>query len=441
MIDKFSLFFACLEQILPKKGVSMDKIRCYLNDILLCLSNAQDLISPDLSNHNQQVAYLSFRLCEQIGLPLQDKKDVFLAALVHDIGALSHNELLTLIENEPDTSNQHAWKGAKLLEGFKPLTSIAPLVKYHHISWKNGDGLTYRGEPVPLYSHIIHLADRFCANIQFPAYNILTQLPNILTKINAKNGSIFVPNFVEAINQLSQKEYVWLDLISRDPIKMLSDSGLSETLTLDINDTIDFAILLSRIIDFRSRFTACHSAGVAKVAEALAQLFAFSPQECKMMLIAGYLHDIGKLSIDNAILEKMGPLTSDEFNQIRTHTYYTYSLLNNIKQFGVIKLWACLHHERLDGNGYPFHLDAENIPLGSRIMAVADVFSALTEDRPYRKGMPLDRVLQILDDMVTSEALDKTVVALLKENLDMINIVSRQSQQDVSVLYQDFLNL
>lgn len=417
----------------------MDKIRCYLNDLLLCLSHAQDLISPVLSNHNQQVAYLSFRLCEEIGLPLQDQKDVFLAALVHDIGALSHNELLTLIENEPDTSNHHAWKGAKLLEGFKPLKNIAPLVKYHHIPWNNEEGLLFHGEAVPLYSHIIHLADRFCASIQLPAYNILTQLPIILNEINQKRTSIFVPSFVDAILRLSKKEYIWLDLISRDPIKTISDNGLLETITLDIIDTIDFAVLLSRIIDFRSRFTACHSAGVAKVAEYIAQLSGFSPLECKMMLIAGYLHDLGKLSIDNSILEKTGPLDVDEFNQIRTHTYYTYSLLNNINQFDTIKLWASLHHERLDGTGYPFHLTGETIPLGSRIMSVADVFTALTEDRPYRKGMTSERVIQILKDMVLRGALDRNVVRLLIDHFDSVNIISKQSQQDVGVLYQDFL--
>jgi HD-GYP domain-containing protein (c-di-GMP phosphodiesterase class II) len=382
---------------------------------------------------------LSFRLCEQLGLPIQEQKDVFLAALVHDIGALSHNELLTIIENEPDTSNHHAFKGAKLLEGFKPLKNIATLVKFHHIPWNNGDGLSYNGETVPLFSHIIHLADRFCARIQLPNDNILSQLPKILDDMRLKDHSVFVPNFVDAIQQMSQKEYIWLDLISRDPVKRLPDNGLSERLTLDINDTIDFAILLSRIIDFRSRFTACHSAGVAKVSEYIAQLCGFSPIECKMMLIAGYLHDLGKLSIDKSILEKTGKLDVDEFNQIRGHTYYTYRLLNNIEQFDTIKVWAALHHEQLDGNGYPFHMNGETIPLGSRIMAVADVYSALTEDRPYRKGMDSGRAVQILEDMVTSGALDGNVVTLLKNNLHSIHNISKQAGQDVSTFYQNFI--
>lgn len=418
----------------------MNKIRCNLHDLLLCLSNAQDLISPLLSNHHQQVAYLSFRLSEQVGLPVQDQKDVFLAALVHDIGALSSNELLSITENEPVTATSHAFKGAKLLEGFKPLKNIASLVKFHHIPWNNGKGLMYSGGSVPLLSHIIHLADRVCACIQLPNYNILTQLPQILENINQKTNSIFVTSFVDALNQLSKNEYIWLDLISRDPVKMLPDNDLFEKLTLDINDTIDLAILFSRIIDFRSRFTACHSAGVAKVAEHIAKLFSFSPIECKLMLIAGYLHDLGKLAVDNSILEKPDKLDIDEFNQIRAHTYYTYILLDKIEQFDTIKVWASYHHERLDGKGYPFHIYGDDIPLGSRIMAVADVFNAITEDRPYRKGMNYDSAIQILNDMVTNGALDGNVVRILNENFNSINTLREQSQQTVRFQYENFLS-
>lgn len=413
----------------------MDKIRCNLKDLLICLSNAQDLVSPVLSNHNQQVAYLSFRLCEQIGLPLKTQRNVFLAAFVHDIGALSDDNV-TVIEGPPHASNLQALKGALLLQDFKPLRTFASLVKYHNIPWNNGEGAHYNENTVPIYSHIIHLANWFCERIKLPNNNILSQLPELAAFINQNNNSIFVPRFVRAMNELIKKEYIWLDLISPDPIKRLPDCGLSETITLDINDTIDFAMFFSRIIDCRSRFTACHSAGVANVAEHMARLAGFSRIECKMMLIAGYLHDLGKLAIPNTILEKEGQLDVDEFKQIRTHSYYTYALLNHIPQFDVIKIWAAFHHERLDGNGYPFHVSGDNIPLGARIMAIADIFTALTEDRPYRKAMTSDRVMRILDDMVANGAIDARIVTLLKNNYDVINLTKEKSQNDIRVTYK-----
>jgi len=116
-------------------------------------------------------------------------------------------------------------------------------------------------------------------------------------------------------------------------------------------------------------------------------------------------------------------------------------MLNQIEGFETIKLWAAYHHERLDGKGYPFHIKGEDIPLGSRIMAVADVFTAITEDRPYRKGMTQDRTVKILNNMVKNGALDGTVVRLVKENYEAIHTLSEQTQKAVSIQYQEFLNI
>lgn len=416
-------------------------IRYNLGELLLCLSNAQDLISPMLASHQQQVAYLSYRLAEQLGLSVQERKEIFLAALVHDIGALSTNELLSITEHEPITAYNHAFKGALLLEGFRPLRSISKLVKYHHIPWSHGEGLRFNGEAVPLYSHIIHLADRVCAGIQNPKQNVLSQLPQVLERVNQRSGRIYAPHFIVALNKLSKKEYIWLDLVSRDPVEMLPAQELFDSLTLNIDDIIDYAILFSRVIDFRSRFTACHSAGVAKVAEYLANLIGFSPNERKMMLIAGYLHDLGKLAIDNKILEKPDNLEIDEFNTIRAHTYYTYILLDKIQQFDVIKMWAAYHHERLDGKGYPFHISGENLPLGSRIMAVSDVFTAITEDRPYRKAMSMELATKVLNDMVEDGALDGNVVKIVTDNFALINQIRSASQKVAERQYRNFLGI
>lgn len=418
----------------------MDKIRCYLNDVLLCLTHAQDLISPLFTNHQQQVAYLSYRIAEQTGLSFQDQKHVFLAGLVHDIGALSSNELLLLDESTPPKVYQHAFLGASLLEDFRPLKDIAPIVRYHHVPWEYGNNQNFQGEPVPLLSHIIHLADRCCASLERPYHNILSQLPISLEHINSKSNSQFEPGLVRSLNELSRKEYIWLDLISHDPIARIPDSGLTEKLALEIDDVVAFAILISHIIDFRSEFTASHSAGVAKVAAALAELFGFSPVECKMMLIAGYLHDLGKLAIDNNILEKQGKLSYQEYDKIRAHTYFTYTLLDKIEQFDTIKTWAAFHHERLDGKGYPFHISGDSLPLGSRIMAVADVFVAITEDRPYRKGMEKVRVFHILDSMVSSGALDKSIVQTLKENYDHAYSILRMTQKLEYKKYHDLIS-
>lgn len=417
--------------------LDLNKVKVNLYKLLQCISNAQDLVSPILFNHHQQVAYLSYCLAREIQLPIEQQKDIFLASLVHDIGALSINERLEVIEEEPLHINHHAFISARLFESFKPLQNAAKLIKYHHLPWENGKGLNFKEEEVPYGSHLIHIADRICASVK-PNSNILSQLPQILERIKYNCNTLFDPKLYHGIEKLARQEYIWLDLVSNNPIHSI-DTGLFDIIELEIDDIIELGLLFSQIIDFRSSFTARHSAGVAKIAECLAQLAGFSKAECKMMLVAGYFHDLGKLAIDNSILEKPSSLTEEEFNLIRSHTYYTYHLLDTIPQFKLINLWASYHHERLDGNGYPFHIKGENLSLGSRIMAVSDVFTAIMEHRPYRKGMTVSQAVKVLRNMVDSGALDQHVVKLLLENLPMINELREKSQQEAEMRYESFL--
>lgn len=415
----------------------MEIIKISLYELLKCISNAQDLVSPLLANHHQKVAYLSYCLAKEMGLPVSEQKDIFLAALVHDIGALSMNERLDVIEKEPMTVNSHAFIGAKILSDFKPLQNSADIIKYHHLSWNIGCGMKYKGEDVPFGSHLIHLADRACTLID-PNRNVLTQVPQILENIRSNTGTLFEPLTSKAFEKVSAREYVWLDLVSSEPIKRVNTS-MFDIVELEIDDIIDLAAIFSHIIDFRSSFTARHSAGVAKTAERLACMFGFPSEQCKMMLVAGYLHDLGKLAVPNMILEKPAKLSEDEFNEIRMHTYHTYHLLNTIPQLNEIKTWAAYHHERIDGRGYPFHIKGDDLSVGARIMAVSDVFTAIMEDRPYRSGMSDATAKKVLKDLVSSGALDPQVVDALIENFDDINQKREISQKKASVYYENYL--
>ncbi len=166
----------------------------------------------------------------------------------------------------------------------------------------------------------------------------------------------------------------------------------------------------------------------------------FSPIECNMMLIAGYLHDLGKLAIDNSVLEKPDKLNTEEYQKMRSHSYYTYQLLSNISSFAPITEWASFHHERLDGKGYPFHINGDKLSLGSRIMAVADVFTAVTENRPYRKGMEDSHAKKVLNDMVEDGALDRNVVNVVIENFNLLNEIRGEAQHKALEVHKNFLH-
>jgi len=234
-----------------------------------------------------------------------------------------------------------------------------------------------------------------------------------MQKISARAGTMFDPDLVDVFLQAAKKESLWLDLTSE-----LIDAHLSRRLrTCPVvtgqDEIIGISRIFAEIIDCKNPFTYRHSRLVAEVATFLARRAGFDLTQQKNMYVAGLLHDLGKLSVPEEILEKPAGLSKQEFNIIKRHTYITHQILGLIDGFEEINEWASYHHEKLNGQGYPFRIQGEELSTGSRIMAVADIFSALVEDRPYRKGMPRYKVEKILGDMVNGGSIDGDVVQLL----------------------------
>lgn len=406
-------------------------------DLVSTLSRAMDLIHPVLSNHHLQVAYISSCLARELGYDAQEEADLILAAAMHDIGALRTEERLEALQFDDHYLQAHAEIGYRFLQGFSPLNRLAEAVRYHHHPWHFGRGQEKQGVPVPEISHLIHLADRIAVqfnNGQAP----LLQTEATRTKIQAASGSIFCPRHVEAFLDLSEREAFWLDLATGFmPIQaILARRVGSDIIEADIDSLIDFARFFARIVDFRSPMNATHSSGVAAIARMLAGFCGFSALECQLMLIAGYLHDLGKLAVPPAILEKPGKLNFQERAIVKSHSYYTYQLLNDLAGMDVITFWAAYHHERLDGKGYPFRITASELPLGSQIMSVADVYSAIMEDRPYREGMSPAQSRHVLGKMVQEEALNGDLVQILLQNVDEVEACRIDAQQQSAIEYR-----
>jgi HD-GYP domain-containing protein (c-di-GMP phosphodiesterase class II) len=268
---------------------------------------------------------------------------------------------------------------------------------------------------------------------------ILGQADGIRKKISEERGKMFRPDACDAFIAAAQKEYFWLDAVSTTVYRILRQKTRMKTLTLDISQLRELAVFFARIIDFRSRFTATHSAGVAATAETLAGLAGFSKREREYMRIAGLLHDLGKLAVPREILEKPGKLDKSEFDVIRAHTYHTYRILDTLEDFDTINTWGSFHHERLNGKGYPFHHDGDVLSLGSRIMCVSDVFTAITEDRPYRTGMTPGEANTVLHSMVKSGAIDAEIVNLLERNIEDVNGMRHIAQTESGKMYEDII--
>ena len=403
----------------------------------MCFSEAMDMINSSLVDHHKQVAYISFSIASEIGLSSEEQNNLILAGLLHDSGALYLEDRLSTLEFELENPQRHAETGYLLLKNFAPFSKLAPLVRYHHIPWECGKGIRRRDEEINIGCHILHLADRISVLIQ-KQKNILTMTKEIYDKIKVNSGEIFMPELVLALKDLTKKEFFWLDAASSSIGSILASRSNLPDVELNMKELISLAKFFCQIIDFRSHFTATHTSGVAATAEALAGLANFSDRECQIMKVAGYLHDLGKLAVPTEILEKPGSLSYEDFSIVRSHTYYTYRTLENIAEFDIINNWASFHHERMDGRGYPFHLKKQDLSLGSRIMALADVFTALSEDRPYRKGMSPDRAMKIIEEMANNSSLDKNILSLLRDHFDEINTCRTYAQEAARKEYKDF---
>jgi HD-GYP domain-containing protein (c-di-GMP phosphodiesterase class II) len=222
--------------------------------------------------------------------------------------ALSRTERLRTVGFDYADVFTHCEPGYLLLKQFPPFSEIAGIVRLHHHEWRDGAGATYLGELVPLESHIIHVADRAAVLVDRSA-PVLDQRDRIVERIVASSGSRFLPEAVEAFERLSREEVFWLDLVSQPAGATLGGPIATERISaLEGPDLASFARMLSRIVDFRSVFTATHTAGVAATAVALGGLLGMDEGHVARIGLAGSLHDVGKLVVPTEILEKAGPL-------------------------------------------------------------------------------------------------------------------------------------
>ncbi|MBO8128170.1 MAG: HD domain-containing protein [Peptococcaceae bacterium] len=182
--------------------------------------------------------------------------------------------------------------------------------------------------------------------------------------------------------------------------------------------------VLADAIDHRDPYTARHSWRVAEYAEAIAQNMKLKDREVEQIKMAGRVHDIGKISISDRILQKTKPLSKEEFDAIKTHPSTAYSMLHQLKIYRKCAHYVLYHHERFDGQGYPEGLKGDAIPLGARILAVADTFDAITTNRPYRKARTKKQAIEEIRRCSGTQFDPKVVEAFLKVDLDSLNYES-----------------
>ena len=390
--------------------------------LVAACSYALDCVETELvhvtSRHAKRVAYMSVCVAEQLGICGKDLQDLAVYALLHD-NALTQYIQEELHSNLTDMKEMprigvHCSIGEENIQGFPFHTDVKNVILYHH---ENADGsgpFGKKSEEVPLFSRIIHLCDLLDQACCRKAFTTETWewAKDVLKRIR---GTMVDEECAEALEKIFSEEY-FLSLGGNFEASLWNKVPRQKQ-ELDFSQIKKLAEFFAKIVDYKSPFTSTHSIGVAERAEKLSHYMGFDEETVQKMYLAGALHDIGKVAVGNEILEKPDRLTDAEFAVMKHHAAYTYNILSEIDDFEEIRDFAAFHHERLDGTGYPFGKDASELNVQERMMACIDIYQALTESRPYKKGMSHERACEILRNMADKGWLDMDIIDKIEMSL------------------------
>lgn len=377
-----------------------------LSELFDAFSLALDLSEGKQLGHARRTTSIALVLAMHHDLKGKYLDELYYTAMMHDIG-LTGNSINTIMASDygPLTRKQ-SLAGARIVSNIPYVENISPYIKHYHERW---DG---KGQPeglaaseIPLISRVVNLAD----SIEIFLSSSGNNTESLKRYLRQEAGKKFDPELALIAHDVVGRDE-FIETINH-PIALLEDLRPRENVTINDCELLAIGKGFAEIVDSKSTFTAHHSKEVADYSVQLAKHLKLKKDSIYKIEVAGLLHDIGKLGISTDILHKPSQLSEAEFEQMSYHPYYSGLILKQINGFEDITNWAALHHEKLDGSGYPHHHLACDIPTEARIIAIADVFQALISDRPYRDGLSYHKVVDIMSTMVKDKHLDGDLFA------------------------------
>ncbi|MBE5983241.1 HD-GYP domain-containing protein [Lacrimispora sp. AGF001] len=388
-----------------------------LNDFLIAVSFALDFMEKDRlgmqSNHGKRTAYLTVCIARRMNLSEEEIYDAAALSILHDNG-LSESSLYEDLPGEWDHavtrfegSRGHCMIGEKNIKDYPFLTKPQDVILYHHERYDGNGYFGLKGDDIPLISQIIAAADSFENYFKFADGDYSHE--EVLKWLSICQAGMVCPRLAKVLQLMVEDQSVWANL-SNDRIEQALDEVVpSFEMDISLDKIRQVTGVFSRIVDCKSSFTRRHSKGLAEKAARMAEYYNKDQEETARLIIAADLHDLGKLAVPNSILDVPRALTPEEFETVKKHVYYTRVALENIRGFEDITEWAANHHEKLNGKGYPFGKTGVELDFNSRMMGCLDVYQALTEDRPYRAGMPHSQAVKVLSDMADNGFVDSGI--------------------------------
>jgi len=418
-----------------------------LADVLGAFSYALDITEGQPEGHCVRACWIGSHIGRAIGLSQSELWDLYYTLLLKDLGCSSNAARISELYLTDDLSFKHDYKfvGTGTREALRfvfhhtglragmrrRIAAIANIMKngpriarelietrctrgadiarrlrfpeavaegvYSLDEHWDGSGKPHAriGNSIPLYSRIALLSQII------DVFHVEAGREAALAEVASRRGTWFDPSLVDAFYGVARDEKFWRAL--RSPMidaLVFALEPAQAVITVDEDYLDDIAAAFGAVVDAKSPYTGGHSMRVAHYADRIAGQLDYDPARRRWLCRGALLHDIGKLGVSNAILDKPGALDEAEWVVMRDHAVHTGRILGRIAAFENLAPIAAAHHERLDGTGYPLRLEGAEISLETRIVTICDFFDALTADRPYRAAMPVEKALAIIGSEV-----------------------------------------
>jgi HD-GYP domain-containing protein (c-di-GMP phosphodiesterase class II) len=433
-----------------------------LAELIGSLSHALDMTEGQPRGHCIRCCWIGSRLGERLGLDARLRHDLYYTLLLKDLGCSSNaaricelyltddlhfkrdfklvdgslsevvnfvlghtglqadllgrfRSLFHIFRNGDQIANEliqtRCHRGADIARQLRFSDEVADGILSLDEHW-NGKGrpLQLAGEAIPLFSRIVLL----CQVVD--VFHAAAGPDAALKELRERSGSWFDPALVREFEALADEEF-WQGLADPRLTEwvLVHPAGQGEV-ALDEDYLDEIAAAFGQVVDSKSPYTAGHSGRVALYTDILATQMGLSEQRRRWLKRGALLHDVGKLGVSNAILDKPGKLDAQEWAAVQMHAAYTEEILSRIGAFEELAQVAGAHHERLDGKGYPKGLKGNEITLETRIITTADIFDAITAKRPYRGAIPVPQALEMMAENLGT-AIDPDCFAALQAGI------------------------
>ncbi len=445
----------------PAVGVGVGTLR--LAELIGALSHALDMTEGQPKGHCVRACWIGMHIGRHVGLDDRQLWELYYTLLLKDLGCSSNAARICELYMSDDRQFKHDFKtvgdslpqmlsfvfthtgmtvgfsdrlrgivgimrngtqiaheliqtrcqrGADIARQLRFPEAVADGIHSLDEHW-NGRGKpqALRAEAIPVYARIALLAQ------VIDVFHTADGPAAALREARGRAGQWFDPALVTAFEQVASQPAFWATLGSADidrAVQALEPGAFEVKLDDDYLD--DIAAAFGQVVDSKSPFTSGHSERVALYVDSIAATLGVPAPRRRWLKRGALLHDVGKLGVSNTVLDKPGKLDAAEWVAVRQHAAHTEAILSRIGAFGDLARMAGAHHERLDGGGYPLGLKADQISLETRIITTADIFDAISADRPYRGAIPVPQTLTMMAEMVGT-AIDPLCFEALKQNL------------------------